>query len=435
MMKLRIAVLALVAGILPFSGWAGPTSTLVKTRSKSSDPVTPGKWHCNFSKCKSYATSKGVPLIAVWSNGDACGHCVMFENGVNSADFKNWMKTSGCVFYFIYSGDKGDGTAGSSVFHWIRGTNTSYPFVRIYWPAGKVDVKTVGDTVDGDKSVLIVAAKIDQVEAITSALAAAGFTTELVDVAPLALVNVLRHVNPDEGCSVILDLGAKTTSLVIVEGERIYNRAIPVAGNAITKEIATAFGESVETWEAWNEEDITAFSKAPVWDYAAFLKAAYLGFKAASRPPRVAMGALCLDHRNAFDETLFANDAALYFDVFNFHTYRGLDGYDGVFGALNRFRQAHGIGDRLYYLTEFGRDFPASGAPRESGEALQAEFIPKAWMRQRMLGVGRGYYFITGPYCQRNGTFELGLLRESGECKRAVFALKRHIAEVLNRNA
>lgn len=196
------------------------------------------------------------------------------------------------------------------------------------------------------------------------------------------------------------------------------------------REIATAFGESVETWEAWNEEDITAFSKAPVWDYAAFLKAAYLGFKAASRPPRVAMGALCLDHRNAFDEALFANDAALYFDVFNFHTYRGLDGYDGVFGALNRFRQAHGIGDRLYYLTEFGRDFPASGAPRECGEALQAEFIPKAWMRQRMLGVGRGYYFITGPYCQRNGTFELGLLRESGECKRAVFALKRHIAEV-----
>ena len=111
------------------------------------------------------------------------------------------------------------------------------------------DRQIVGDTADGDKSVLIVAAKVDQVEAITSALAAAGFTTELVDVAPLCLVNVLRHMNPDEGCSVILDLGAKTTSLVIVEGERIYNRAIPVAGNAITKEISAALGCTAEVAE------------------------------------------------------------------------------------------------------------------------------------------------------------------------------------------
>ena len=104
------------------------------------------------------------------------------------------------------------------------------------------DRQIVGDTPDGDKSVLIVAAKVDQVEALTGALASAGFTAELVDVAPLALVNVLRHARPDEGCSVILDIGAKTTSLVIVEDDRIYNRAIPVAGNAITKEISTALG-------------------------------------------------------------------------------------------------------------------------------------------------------------------------------------------------
>ena len=38
------------------------------------------------------------------------------------------------------------------------------------------DRQIVGDTPDGDKSVLIVAAKVDQVEAITGALTAAGFT-------------------------------------------------------------------------------------------------------------------------------------------------------------------------------------------------------------------------------------------------------------------
>lgn len=116
------------------------------------------------------------------------------------------------------------------------------------------DRQIVGDTPDGDKSVLIVAAKIDQVEALTDAISGAGFRVELVDVAPLALVNVVRQAQPDEGCVVILDIGAKTTSLVIAEGERIYNRAIPVAGNAITKEVAAALGCSLEEAEQLKRE-------------------------------------------------------------------------------------------------------------------------------------------------------------------------------------
>ena len=105
------------------------------------------------------------------------------------------------------------------------------------------DRQVVGDTENGDKSVLIVAAKIDQVEELTNAVASAGFVPELVDVAPLALTNAIRASRPDDGsCSVVLDIGAKTTSLVIVEGDKLYNRSIPVAGNAITKEIAAALG-------------------------------------------------------------------------------------------------------------------------------------------------------------------------------------------------
>ena len=105
------------------------------------------------------------------------------------------------------------------------------------------DRQVVGDTENGDKSVLVVAAKIDQVEELTNAVASAGFTPELVDVAPLALTNAVRHGHSDDGsCAVLLDIGAKTTSLVIVEGDKLYNRSIPVAGNAISKEIAAALG-------------------------------------------------------------------------------------------------------------------------------------------------------------------------------------------------
>ena len=144
---------------------ASPTTTLLKTRASYNAAVTTGIWQSNFAKAKKYATDNGLPFIAVWSNGDACGHCVMFEESVNSSYFKKWMASSGMVFYFTYYGDNGDGTTkksgkkaddgsvGSKIFHWCRNNkNTSYPFVRIYWPKGKVDIATVGDTVDGKKN-------------------------------------------------------------------------------------------------------------------------------------------------------------------------------------------------------------------------------------------------------------------------------------------
>ena len=117
------------------------------------------------------------------------------------------------------------------------------------------DSQVLGDTEAGDKSVMIVAAKIDQVESLTSAVAAAGFSPTLVDVAPLALTNALRHSVGDDGtCIVLLDIGSKTTTLVIIEGDKLYTRAIPVAGNAVTKEIAKALGCSEEEAEQTKRE-------------------------------------------------------------------------------------------------------------------------------------------------------------------------------------
>ncbi len=112
------------------------------------------------------------------------------------------------------------------------------------------DHQVLGDTASGDKSVMIVAAKVDQIEGITDALIASGFQPMFVDVASLAVVNTYKAAHGDEeGCVVILDIGAKTTSLAIVEGDKLYNRSIPVAGNTITKEIANTLGCSLEEAE------------------------------------------------------------------------------------------------------------------------------------------------------------------------------------------
>ena len=116
------------------------------------------------------------------------------------------------------------------------------------------DRQVLGENENGETNVMIVAAKTDQIEDITSAVRGAGFTPEIVDVAPIALTNVLHATGGDGECSVILDIGAKTTSLVIVDGEKLYNRSIPVAGNMITKDIASALGASPEDAEQFKRE-------------------------------------------------------------------------------------------------------------------------------------------------------------------------------------
>ena len=120
--------------------YAGETSKLLKARLSSGSAAKAGVWLSNFSKAKNYAVDNGLPLIAVWSNGDSCGHCVTFESACNSSYFRKWMASSGMVFYFTHSGES-QGAVGGSIFHWCRkNKNTSYPFVRIYWPDGKVDI-------------------------------------------------------------------------------------------------------------------------------------------------------------------------------------------------------------------------------------------------------------------------------------------------------
>ena len=117
------------------------------------------------------------------------------------------------------------------------------------------DRQVLGDAENGDKSVMIVSAKVEQIEVITSAVASAGFQPELVDVAPIALTNALKAIRPgDDSCVVLLDIGAKTTSLVIVEGDKVYNRSIPIAGNNLTRDIAQATGRTIEEAEAFKCE-------------------------------------------------------------------------------------------------------------------------------------------------------------------------------------
>ena len=150
-MRRFLMILALM--LTAASAWsANDTATLVSLRAKKGTAVTPGQWHAGLAETKAYAEKMGLPLVAVWSNGELCGHCQLFESAVNSEYFRKWMKASGLVFHFSYSGDPApDGPEGGSTYYWCwqSGTLRSYPFVRLYWPKGKVDKAYTGDSLDG----------------------------------------------------------------------------------------------------------------------------------------------------------------------------------------------------------------------------------------------------------------------------------------------
>ena len=125
--------------------------------------------------------------------------------------------------------------------------NVPFPLNEIVW-----DHQFIGDDSSGEQSVMIVAAKTESVREVTDNVAAAGFEPEVVDMAPMAIYNALRYNHADlDGCTVVLDIGARSTNLIFLEEERIYNRCISnVAGNAITQELAKSLQIPVAEAEA-----------------------------------------------------------------------------------------------------------------------------------------------------------------------------------------
>jgi type IV pilus assembly protein PilM len=128
--------------------------------------------------------------------------------------------------------------------------NVPFPMEEIVW-----NHQFIGDDSSGEQGAMIVAAKIENVHAVTDRVVEAGLEPEVVDVAPMALYNCLRYNYADlDGCTVVLDIGARSTNLIFVEDEKIYNRCIPVAGNAITQELVKSFQLSFAEAEALKRE-------------------------------------------------------------------------------------------------------------------------------------------------------------------------------------
>jgi len=190
--------------------------------------------------------------------------------------------------------------------------------------------------------------------------------------------------------------------------------------------------DAMTAWEFWNEEDID-FSKEGVWDYAAALKAASLGYKAGNPKAAVLIGGLANSMPLAnYANEVMKNGIADYIDVFNIHTYRTLMDQPATIKDVDEFMARHQIADKKLYITEIGSLAEGSGrvdsympgirAHSPEQELLMTEYLPKTLIQMQSLGVDRSYFFVIAPYNEQNGSKDWGLLRRDYTAKPALAA-------------
>ena len=118
--------------------------------------------------------------------------------------------------------------------------NVPFPIQEVTWDYQMMPTRAAGSEAES----VIVAIKKEVVEAEVAAVENAGVKIKRVDVAPFALFNAFRYSEAQtDDCSLVIDLGARSTNLIFVEKSSFWIRNVPIAGNQITQSICNELQE------------------------------------------------------------------------------------------------------------------------------------------------------------------------------------------------
>src|SRR5882762_5137125 len=127
-----------------------------------------------------------------------------------------------------------DASKVTQIIQYEAQQNVPFPLEEVVW-----DYQILGSAPSGELEVLLVAIKADIVEGLFRVTEAAGLHLQLADVSPAALCNAFRYNYGDlEDCTMLLDIGAKTSNLLFFEKNKVYARSINLGANSITQDFA-----------------------------------------------------------------------------------------------------------------------------------------------------------------------------------------------------
>lgn len=117
--------------------------------------------------------------------------------------------------------------------------NVPFPIQEVVW-----DYQMLGGEGAKENEALIVAVKQDIVEQMAAAFRTVKLPLLGMDVAGLALVNAFYYnYGRSSDCRLLIDIGARSTNLIFIEGARVFIRVIPVGGHLISQNISNEFQE------------------------------------------------------------------------------------------------------------------------------------------------------------------------------------------------
>jgi type IV pilus assembly protein PilM len=127
-----------------------------------------------------------------------------------------------------------DASKVTQIIQYEAQQNVPFPLAEVVW-----DYQILGSAAGGELEVLLVAVKADVVEGLFRVVEQAKLRLQLCDASPAALCNAFRYNYGDlEDCTMLLDVGAKTSNLLFFEKGKVFSRGINLGANAITQDFA-----------------------------------------------------------------------------------------------------------------------------------------------------------------------------------------------------
>lgn len=105
-----------------------------------------------------------------------------------------------------------------------------FPINEVLW-----DFKRIAPSDAGEIRVGLVAVRRELIDQLLALVRQSGLRLEAIQVAPLALYNLVSYELGDQGSWLVLDGGARVTDFVVVDGEEFWFRPLPQSGNDLTR--------------------------------------------------------------------------------------------------------------------------------------------------------------------------------------------------------
>ncbi len=131
-----------------------------------------------------------------------------------------------------------DGARVDQIVEFEAQQQVPYPINEVVW-----GYQLMGEPGDVEVEVALAAIKSDELTEIDNMVLAAGLNSNGAEFSPAALYNALRFNYSDvEETTLLIDIGARTTDMIFMEGGKLFIRTVKIGGADISRAIAKEFG-------------------------------------------------------------------------------------------------------------------------------------------------------------------------------------------------